>query len=277
MISAFWNVFHVRLWCFRVLRSTSIKSMCPKIWGSKSKPGCRNIEIFDVSCSFPSSELPITNCLCHHSLWDNLPPKMAGFENWGSKTPVPYGGQHTVLWCPKNGVSWGLVSLIHHHFMFENGKASWKEEYAFPHHRMRARRTPRSGLEINPHHIGIICHYDHILHYYPIIMYIYIYVVYTIIIYHILSIMASHFLYPSSHGIPIPALHSSHQNVAWHEGLRGLRGLAAPAQRRPGVQRCVPGDGRDVRHLEGMGWLWSVLHGFHMLSLGFYMVIISYH
>ena len=109
---------------------------------------------------------------------------------------------------------------------------------------------------------------------------VYIYVVYTIIIYHILSIMASHFLYPSSHGIPsipIPALHSSHQNVAWHEGLRGLRGLAAPAQRRPGVQRCVPGDGRDVRHLEGMGWLWSVLHGFHMLSLGFYMVTISYH
>ena len=90
MISAFWNVFHVHLWCFRVLRSTSIKSMCPKIWGSKSKPGCRNIEIFDVSCSFPSSELPITNCLCHHFLWDNLPPNMAGFENWGSKTPVPW-------------------------------------------------------------------------------------------------------------------------------------------------------------------------------------------
>ena len=107
---------------------------------------------------------------------------------------------------------------------------------------------------------------------------IYIYVVYTIIIYHI------HYnhdipFFVSSHGIPIPipALHSSHQNVAWHEGLRGLRGLAAPAQRRPGVQRCVPGDGRDVRHLEGMGWLWSVLHGFYILSLGFYMVIISSH
>ena len=168
---------------------------------------------------------------------------------------------------------WSIITLCLK-MGYTHNKASWKEEYAFPHHRMRARRTPRSGLEINPHHISIICHYDHILHYCPMI---YIYSIY----YHNLSYTINHGIpfFVSSHGIPIliPALHSSHQNVAWHEGLRGLRGLAAPAQRRPGVQRCVPGDGRDVRHLEGMGWLWSVLHGFYMLSLGFYMVIISYH
>ena len=56
------------------------------------------------------------------------------------------------------------------------------------------------------------------------------------------------------HDFPMAAaLHPSHQDVAWHEGLRGLRcadmAPAPPAQRRPGVRRRVPGDGRDVRHL----------------------------
>ena len=283
MISAFWNVFHVRLWCFRVLRSTSIKSMCPKIWGSKSKPGCRNIEIFDVSCSFPSSELPITNCLCHHSLWDNLPPKMAGFENWGSKTPVPYGGQHTVLWCPKNGVSWGLVSLIHHHFMFENGKASWKEEYAFPHHRMRARRTPRSGLEINPHHIGIICHYDHILHYYPIIMYIYICSIY----YHNLS-------YTINHGIPffvsIIPWHPQHPHprlaLVASKRLRGTKAFEAfealLRQRSDGpacsaVCQAMAETWGTWRGWDGYGRFYMAFICFHWAFIWLSLVIISYH
>lgn len=276
MISAFWNVFHVRLWCFRVLRSTSIKSMCPKIWGSKSKPGCRNIEIFDVSCSFPSSELPITNCLCHHSLWDNLPPKMAGFENWGSKTPVPYGGQHTVLWCPKNGVSWGLVSLIHHHFMFENGKASWKEEYAFPHHRMRARRTPRSGLEINPHHIGIICHYDHILHYYPIIMYIYICSIY----YHNLS-------YTINHGIPFFV-----SIIPWHPqhphprlALVASKRCVARRPSRPSRPCCASAAtarraalcARRWQRREAPGGDGMVMVGFTWLSYAFTGLLYGYH
>jgi hypothetical protein len=276
VISAFWNVFHVRLWCFRVLRSTSIKSMCPKIWGSKSKPGCRNIEIFDVSCSFPSSELPITNCLCHHSLWDNLPPKMAGFENWGSKTPVPYGGQHTVLWCPKNGVSWGLVSLIHHHFMFENGKASWKEEYAFPHHRMRARRTPRSGLEINPHHIGIICHYDHILHYYPIIMYIYICSIY----YHNLS-------YTINHGIPFFV-----SIIPWHPqhphprlALVASKRCVARRPSRPSRPCCASAatarraalSARRWQRREAPGGDGMVMVGFTWLSYAFTGLLYGYH
>ena len=151
---------------------------------------------------------------------------------------------------------------------YTHNKASWKEEYAFPHHRMRARRTPRSGLEINPHHISIICHYDHILHYCPMI---YIYSIY----YHNLSYTINHGIpfFVSSHGIPIliPALHSSHQNVAWHEGLeRPSRPCGASAATARRAALCA----RRWQRREAPG---GVMVGFTWLLYAFTGLLYGYH
>lgn len=165
---------------------------------------------------------------------------------------------------------WSIITLCLK-MGYTHNKASWKEEYAFPHHRMRARRTPRSGLEINPHHISIICHYDHILHYCPMIYICSIY-------YHNLSYTINHGIpfFVSSHGIPIliPALHSSHQNVAWHEGLeRPSRPCGASAATARRAALCA----RRWQRREAPGGDGMVMVGFTWLLYAFTGLLYGYH
>ena len=139
LISASKMFFYVCLWCFRVLWTPSIKSIC-EIWGSPnqaveiSKPSLRFELFFHITITLTHHKRPVhsfpQNPTSAHSkiLWcfpsvGLFTSKNVIFQNWSwAKTQVPWWTPTMLFFIdghfPQNGVSWGL---IHHHFMFENG------------------------------------------------------------------------------------------------------------------------------------------------------------